>query len=147
MKVVFALATVVATLVLGGAAQALPTGLGPGVPPVQEPLSVTSSVGNAAEGAVSGTLHDVARVPSLPATSEPAPSLLGPRDDSPDKVLDAAYRAFEDLVTAGPDAIVFRSAVVTTDAFSAPGIDGAVPGYSAGSLGAYSGPVVALFMN
>jgi hypothetical protein len=144
MKLVSALATVFAMLVLGAAAQAQPIGLGAGVASVPGPVSVPSSVGNAAEGAVSGTLDDVsAHLPSLPVTADPAPSLLGPRDVPPDNVSAPAYRVFEDLVTAGPDAIVVRGVVVTADAFSASGIDGGVLGVSAGRLGADDGGLVA----
>ena len=122
----------------GGAAHALGVGALPDGS-VPEVPSIGSQIGDGAEDAVPATVGRVVeRV--RPASSEPVPSLLGPVDEGADGVSAAAYRAFEELVTASPDGIVVRGVVTVADAFAASGVDGGVAGVTSGVLGATGGP-------
>lgn len=129
-----------ATLLVGRAAGA-ESGLGLGgvlsaPTPAPDPVAVVSSAGDAAEGRIAGTVRDVvSHLRAERAPAEPVPSLMGPRDDPVDGVSESTYAAFEALVVAPSDAVDVTGVPAATDAFSAPGVDGGVPGVTFGRLG------------
>jgi hypothetical protein len=109
--------------------------------PAPDPVSVVSSVGNAAEGRVSGTLQDVSSLVDAGRTgAEPVPSLVGTTDVPADGVSPTVYSAFEELVVSPPETIDVAGVAATTDAFSTPGVDGGVPGVTFGRLGSAPAP-------
>jgi len=114
---------VAGALGVASSANALGVGLGVSAVPVPTPVppAVSTLVGGAGD-AVGGTLAPV----NAPSTDDPV--FAGPRDVPNDGVSVANYQAFEDLVNDVAEGGGLLAPVISTDAFSAEGVDGGVAG-------------------